>query len=37
MKRQIESLTGFTIGGTDGEVGKVKDFTLMIRVGQSGI
>jgi len=26
MKRQIESLTGFTIGGTDGEVGKVKDF-----------
>ncbi len=26
MKRRIESLIGFTIGGTDGEIGKVKEF-----------
>ncbi len=26
MKRRIESLTGFAIGGTDGEMGKVKEF-----------
>ncbi len=26
MKRQIESLIGFTIGGTDGKIGKVKEF-----------
>lgn len=26
MKRRIENLTGFTIGGTDGEIGKVKEF-----------
>ena len=26
MKRRIKSLTGFTIGGTDGEIGKVKEF-----------
>lgn len=26
MKRRSESLTGFTISGTDGEIGKVKEF-----------
>ncbi len=26
MKRNLKSLTGFTIGGIDGEVGKVKEF-----------
>ena len=26
MKRRLESLNGFTIGGTDGEIGKVKEF-----------
>lgn len=26
MKHRIESLIGFTIGGTDGEIGKVKEF-----------
>ena len=26
MKRRIESLTGFSIGATDGEIGKVKEF-----------
>ena len=26
MKHRLDSLIGFTIGGTDGEIGKVKDF-----------
>ena len=26
MKHRIENLTGFTIGGTDGEIGEVKEF-----------
>lgn len=26
MKRRLDSLIGFTIGGTDGEIGKVKEF-----------
>jgi uncharacterized protein YrrD len=26
MKHRLDSLNGFTIGGTDGEIGKVKDF-----------
>lgn len=26
MRRHIENLIGFTIGGTDGEIGKVKEF-----------
>jgi uncharacterized protein YrrD len=26
MKRSVNSLTGFTIGATDGEIGKVKEF-----------
>ena len=26
MKRNIKSLTGFTMGATDGEIGKVKEF-----------
>lgn len=26
MKRRLDSLNGFTIGGTDGEIGKVKEF-----------
>jgi hypothetical protein len=28
MKRNINSLTGFVIGATDGEIGSVKDFFL---------
>ena len=26
MHRNIKSLTGFTMGATDGEIGKVKEF-----------
>jgi hypothetical protein len=26
MKRSVKSLIGFTIGATDGEIGKVKEF-----------
>ena len=30
MKRSIKSLIGYTMGATDGEIGKVKESNLMI-------
>jgi hypothetical protein len=37
MKRSINSLLGYTIKGTDGEIGKVESSILMIRPQPYGI